>query len=158
MRSRILSGLAAGTLAGLVMALAMMGYMAYRGRSLWRMPDLIAVMWMGEEVADGRLGWATLVGFATHVATSAVMGIVAVPFIDGLSRWRTVLVASAYAIASYPVAFSAVITWANPLMIERTELVPMTVAHGIFGVVLGLAYVGLRRVPRPARKHDRQED
>jgi len=123
----------------------MMLLLAVQGRSVWTNPDLIAVMWMGPDVADGRLTGATLVGFATHMATSALMGLVAVPFIAGLSRGRTLLASVSYALASYPLVFAAVLSWANPLMVARAGLVPMTAAHAVFGVVLGATYLRAAR-------------
>lgn len=140
---RVAAGVLAGTVAGLVMALAMMGYQYARGNSIWTNPNLIAVMWMGKEVAGGQLSLATLVGFLTHMATSALMGWVAIPFIRDLPPWRTMLVAVSYALASYPVVFTLVLTWANPLMFVRAPMVPMTLAHALFGVVLGLVSVWL---------------
>lgn len=145
MLRRVTAGAVAGTIAGLVMAIAMMGYMAATGRSPWTNPDLIAAMWMGDHVAGGRLSLATLAGFATHMATSATMGVAALPFIAGLPCGRTLLAAFAYALASYPVVFATVLTWANPLMVARSELIPMTAAHALFGLVLGAAYLGLTR-------------
>jgi hypothetical protein len=127
------------------MAMAMMGYTALRGRSVWTNPNLIAAMWMGNDVADGRWTPATVVGFATHMATSALMGWVALPFIAGLSPGRTILASASYALASYPLVFATVLSWANPLMIGRTELVPMTGAHLLFGLVMGATYLWLRR-------------
>lgn len=145
------AGAIAGTVAGAVMAMFMMALMAARGRSVWTNPDLIAVMWMGPEAADGRLTAATLVGFATHMATSALMGLVAVPFVAGLTRGRTLLASLSYAVASYPVVFAAVLTWANPLMVSRTELVPMTVGHALFGLVMGAVYERVARRDDPRR-------
>ncbi len=143
-RRRVIAGVVAGSLAGLVMAMAMMVYKYSQGKSIWTNPDLIAAMWMGNTAADGELTMATLVGFLTHMATSALMGIIALPFIYGLPAWRTMLAAFAYAVASYPVVFSVFLTWLNPLMIERTELIPMTGAHILFGLVLGIGYLWLR--------------
>ena len=137
------AGILAGTIAGAVMAVFMMAWMTVVGHSVWTNPDLIAAMWLGPHVADGRLGGATLVGFATHMATSALMGLVAVPFVAGLSRGRTLLASLSYAVASYPVVFALVLSWANPLMVARTELVPMTVAHAVFGLTMGAAFLGL---------------
>lgn len=142
---RIVAAMVAGIAAGIVMSAVMMAYMAARGQSVWRMPNLIAAIWMGEAVAGAELGTPTLVGLITHVATSALMGLIAIPFIKDLSPTRTVLAAFAYAVASYPVAFSAVISWANPLMMEHTHMIPMTIAHCVFGVVLGLVWLGLGR-------------
>ncbi len=144
MKNRFAAGATAGFIAGLVMAMAMMAYMYLTGRSVWTNPNLIAAMWFGDGVAGGSLSTATIVGFLTHGATSGLMGIVAVPFIRDLSLRRTILVSIAYAVGSYPFVFAFILTRANPLMVERSELVPMTVAHILFGIVLGAVYVGLR--------------
>lgn len=141
---RVSAGVVAGLVAGAVIALFVMAWMATTGRSVWTNPNLIAVMWVGPEAALGGFSGATLLGFATHMATSALMGWIAVPFVRDLPPARTVLVSFAYALASYPLVFALVLTWANPLMVERTELVPMTLAHVLFGIVLGAVYLQLR--------------
>lgn len=146
--SRPWAGVVAGFAAGAMMAMGMMVWMAATGRSVWTDPNLIAVMWTGAAPGAGFSG-ATVLGFATHQATSALMGWVAVPFVRDLPPGRTVLVAIAYAVASYPLVFALVLTWANPLMVEQTTLVTMTIAHAGFGVVLGGLYLRLR--PHAAR-------
>ncbi len=150
MRTRVSAGVVAGLVAGAVMALFMMGWMVASGKSAWTNPNLIAVMWLGPSALGGLSG-ATALGFATHMATSALMGWIAVPFIRDLPPARNVLVAFAYALASYPLVFALVLTWVNPLMVERTGLVPMTLAHALFGVVLGAAYLRLRPPAHPNR-------
>lgn len=136
-------GALAGAVAGMVMASAMMGYMLVRQQSVWTNPNLIAVMWMGPEAAHGGFGIATIIGFATHMAASMLMGVIGVLFIADLPRGRTMLAAFAYALASYPVAIAFVMTWANPLFVERTQVVPMTMAHIVFGLVYGWTFLAL---------------
>ena len=145
MTSRTGAGVVAGTVAGAVMAMFMMAWMAFQGKSVWTNPHLIAVMWLGP-AAIGGLSWATALGFATHQATSALMGWVAIPFIRDLPTGRTLLVALAYALASYPLVFALILTWANPTMVAETDLVPMTLGHALFGLVMGTVY--LRLAPR----------
>lgn len=140
------AGAGAGTLAGIVMSLVMMLAGVLRGRGPWQMPDLIAAMWMGTGVATGTLSLATLAGFATHVVTSALMGVVAVPFVAGLPRWRVLIISVAYAIASYPFVFALVLSWANPLMVARTSMLDMTPAHALFGVAFGVVFPSLTPV------------
>ena len=147
--SRTWAGVAAGCAAGTVMAMGMMAWMALMGRSVWTNPNLIAVMWTGAAPAAAFSG-ATVLGFATHQATSSLMGWVAVPFLRDLPPGRTILAAIAYAVASYPLVFALVLTWANPRMVEQTTLVPMTIAHVAFGVVLGGLYLVFR--PRATQK------
>ena len=134
----------AGLVAGAIMAVFMMVWAAAQGESVWMNPNLIAVMWVGRGDALGGFSGATVLGFATHMASSALMGWIAVPFVRDLPPVRTLLAAFAYALASYPLVFALVMTWANPLMVERTDLVPMTLAHSVFGLVLGAVYLRLR--------------
>jgi|GEM_PF-3208118 len=142
-RPRYLAGVIAGVLAGTTMSMAMMLLALFRGESVWMLPNLIAVMWLGPDVATGALGLPTVVGLLTHEATSALMGVAAVPFVARLSFRRTLLVSLAYALASYPLVFSLVISWANPLMFLRTSMVQMTWGHLLFGAVFGAAYTRL---------------
>lgn len=150
MRTRAGAGVVAGLAAGITMAAFMMAWMVASGQSVWTNPNLIAVMWVGREAALGGFSSATVLGFVTHLATSALMGVIALAFIRDLPPARTMLAASAYALASYPFAFAFVMTWANPLMVERTDLIPMTLAHMVFGVVLGAVYLRLRPSPNEA--------
>ncbi len=62
------------------MAVAMMGYFAWKGMSIWTNANLIAAMWMGEGVATGSFSSATLIGLATHFMASSVMGVFAIRF------------------------------------------------------------------------------
>jgi len=142
-RSRYQSGLIAGVIAGTVMAMAMMLFALVGGDSVWAQPNLIAAMWLGPHVATDALGVPTMIGFLTHEATSALMGIVAVPFVAKLSSTRTLLASLAYALASYPLVFTLVISWANPLMFQRASMVQMTWGHLLFGAVFGAMYLPL---------------
>ena len=140
MRSYFAAEAIAGTIAGAIMAMAMMVYMYLIGESVWTNPNLISAMWLGNQAANGSLSTATFVGFFIHEATSAVMGIIAVPFIKNLPIWRMLIVSIAYALASYPLVFAFVLTWANPIMVERSELIPMTVMHILFGLTMFIFY------------------
>ncbi|MFU8803508.1 MAG: hypothetical protein ACNA8W_06845 [Bradymonadaceae bacterium] len=151
-KSTYLAGIIAGLIAGAIMSVAMMAYMASVGMSVWTNPNLVAVMWLGAEVAGPGFSGATILGFITHMAMSALMGLIAVPFILALSPWRTVAISIFYATASYPIVFTLVITWANPMMFETSDTVPMTLAHVLFGVVLGSAYLRLSPEITPNRR------
>jgi hypothetical protein len=50
------------------------------------------------------------------------------------------LAAMSYAVASYPVVFILVLKWANPLMYERAEPLPMLLEHLLYGIALAAAY------------------
>lgn len=130
----------AGLLAGMMMSMAMMAASMIQGDSPWTLPDLISAMWLGPHAADGTLGFATLAGFATHEATSALMGVVAIPFVRHLRGTQLALVAMAYALASYPLVFSTVLAWANPLMFRQAGMLKMTAGHLLFGLLFAGFY------------------
>ncbi len=72
-----LAGIVAGLIAGMVMSMVMMGFSKKSGLSIWHMPNLIAATWLGPDARGERFrGKETFVGFATHMATSALMGII----------------------------------------------------------------------------------
>lgn len=123
------------------MAMAMMVVAFLGGDSVWAQPNLIAAMWFGPHIATDALGMPTMIGFLTHEVTSALMGIIAVPFVANLSSTRTLLASLAYAVASYPLVFTLVISWANPLMFQRASMVQMTWGHLLFGAVFGAAFL-----------------
>lgn len=129
----IVPGVLAGLVAGAVMAAVMMLFALSSGHSVWTNPDLIAALWRGPAAANGKFSNGTMLGLATHMATSAVMGIVALPFIARLPAWRTMLAAIAYALASFPLVFATVLAWADPTMFQAVRMLPMTVAHLVFG-------------------------
>lgn len=141
----------AGMIAGAVMSIAMMVAAVMHGESIWMMPNLISAMWLGPGAASGGLGVPTLLGFLTHEVTSAIMGVVAVPFIAGLSGGRVLLASLAYSLASYPLVFSLVLRWANPSMYERAPMVQMTWGHLLFGAVFAPAYLSAFTRLHPGR-------
>lgn len=147
-RNAYVLGAVSGLIAGTAMSIAMMLVALFRGQSAWTLPNLIAAMWLGPSAATGALGLPTMIGFLTHEATSALMGVIAVPFVSELPRRRVLLVSLAYALASYPLAFSLVMSWANPTMYERVSMIQMTWAHLLFGAVFGVAHTKLTTCDR----------
>lgn len=143
--SRPFAGALAGLVAGAAVALVMMVYSSTSGQGAWSVPNLIAVMWAGPDTAGNEVTRATILGVLTYLGASTLMGLAALPFLFGLPPGRTMLAAVTYALAAYPATFAFILTWANPMMVERTELVPTALAYGLFGLVLGWMYLVLRR-------------
>ncbi len=140
-----LAGAGAGLVAGTVMAMAMMMFAISRHQSIWTMPNLIAAMWFGPPVATGQPGFPTIAGFLTHEVTSILMGMIALAWVAGLTGRRLFLASLAYALASYPLVFSTVISWANPAMYQRAPMIDMTWGHMIYGMVFAVAYTFIVR-------------
>ncbi|MDQ3242390.1 MAG: hypothetical protein M3Q09_01495 [Gemmatimonadota bacterium] len=140
-----MAGAGAGLVAGTVMAMAMMMFAISRHQSIWTMPNLIAAMWFGPPVATGQPGFPTIAGFLTHEVTSILMGMIALAWVAGLTGRRLFLASLAYALASYPLVFSTVISWANPAMYQRAPMIDMTWGHMIYGMVFAVAYTFIVR-------------
>ncbi|MCA1585264.1 MAG: hypothetical protein LC791_11020 [Acidobacteria bacterium] len=119
-------GALAGAVAGIVMAAAMMGYVLVRQQSVWTNPNLIAVMWMGPKAATGGFGIATIVGFATHMAASVLMGVMGIPFIPALPRGAHRSGGVRVCSRLIPRGDCICDDVGNPLFVERTPVVPMT--------------------------------
>ena len=123
-----------------------MGGLLLTGRSPWVQFNLISAMWVGDHAAYlDSFGPHTLAGLVTHLATSVLMGLMAAPILRTLPPARVLLVSFVYALVAYALMFGLVLRWANPLMVERTSLLPMTLAHALWGIVLGAVYLRLRR-------------
>lgn len=143
------TGAIAGLVAGTVMSMGMMLLSLLGGESIWTMPNCIGAMWFGGRIGEG-MGLQAMAGFLTHEATSTLMGAVAVPFVSGSPRNRVLPISIAYALASYPLLFSLLMTWANPQLFERAGMVQMTWGHLLFGTVFAACYLWLpRRTPHP---------
>ena len=70
---------------------------------------------------------------------------IALAWIAGLTGRRLFLASLAYALASYPLVFSTVISWANPTMYQRAPMMDMTWGHMIYGIVFAVAYTFIVR-------------
>ncbi|MCY7378619.1 MAG: hypothetical protein LH467_04680 [Gemmatimonadaceae bacterium] len=57
----------------------------------------------------------------------------------------SIVVSLAYALASYPLVRSLVLSWANPTTYTQAPMMQMRWGHLIFGAVFGMAYLRLTR-------------
>lgn len=140
---KIRAGLTAGFAAGLVRSVALMSYLAVENESIWTYFNLMGAIWQGPEVAHGQFVTATVAGMAIHLIASMLLGVAAIPFIDGLAGWKLLLNAFTYGLAAYPFIFAFVLSWANPVMVERMNLVAISGGQALFGIVLGVTYAML---------------
>ena len=142
---KISAAVVSGIIAGVVMSAFMMVKTFLGGASVWRNANLIAAMWFGPSVAGMGFGVPAMLGMTTHLVTSAVMGAIGLLFIDGLATVRMYLAGFAYALASYPLVLALVMDWADPTFVNNTRLLPMMVAHSIFGITFVASYRWLSR-------------
>lgn len=136
----VAGGLLAGMIAGIVMALAAMIYMAAATpMEFWLPMKNIAATWLGVSALIGGAS-AVAVGVITHLVVASGWGL-----LFGLvaGRQRSVggaLVAGiVYGTVVWAIMTWLIMPWINPTMSARVEVLPgwwWWTLHAIFGVVL----------------------
>lgn len=152
-------GIAAGLIAGLVMALTAMIRSAAVGESFWMPMQQIAATFYGVEALVGGTG-VVVAGVLTHLVVSAIYGM-----IFGLFVGRKTLVGSAFVSGLvYGVVIWAFMTWVilplvNEVMLERVELQPWWwfAYHLVYGGLLLLTPPLAEAMTPRAERHRREE-
>lgn len=142
-----MSGVAEGTIAGLVAGIVMsiwkMGQGLLDGSGFWRPPNLIATILLGER-ANRRefLPLPFVIGMALHLLTSAGMGwfyaVVVGPLFHHPAGWGLVIASVAYALVSWAFYQYLIMPWLAPIMGRHVHPFWLAVAH----VVYALAFAG----------------
>ena len=149
------SGVAAGIIAGIVMAIWAMATSAITGAGFWIVPQLIAGMFYGP-LTLVRGATTVVIGTLVHVVVSAGLGALFAlmvgwrPGADGrMLAWGFV-----YGLAIWLVMSFGVLPLVNPTMSARVALTPVNwiFQHFLFGLVLAFCFDQMRatRLRRPA--------
>lgn len=151
-RAPLVPGAIAGIVAGLVMTAWKMAEAVASGAGLWRPPNLIATIVLGQSADTGTfLGDAFLVGMVLHLGTSIAMGVVYATLLARPLRnaraLTEVAVLICYALISWAVYQWLVMPWLAPIMNRETTALSLAVAHVVFA--LGFAVYWL-----PARQQE----
>jgi len=149
------SGVAAGIIAGIVMAVWAMTTSAITGAGFWIVPQLIAGMFYGP-LTLVRGATTVVIGTLIHVVVSAGFGALFALMVgwragaDG----RMLAWGLAYGLAIWLVMSFGVLPLVNPTMSARVALTPVNwfFEHLLFGVVLAFFFEQMRatRLRRPA--------
>jgi hypothetical protein len=141
----------ASLLAGLVMALFLMTVTWMTGEGLWAFPGLVAATAFRSLQAGGALSfsWPQIAaGFGLHLLVALVLG--------GVFAWTSPRLRSAaglddvaetpafgllglsFGIGAFATAWWGVLPSANPLLVQGLDATFFAVAHGIWGLCLGV--------------------
>ena len=150
----------AGLQSGLIGALCMLTWLGvlaeWQQRNFWIPVNLMASAFYGPGAVRSGFASQTVSGLAVYIALYTFLGAaLAVVLRDRLSRTRTVLIATAFALLWYYLTFrllwKSVIPLAALLHVERTT----AFGHLIYGAVLG-GYPS--RLPRQSLTSDPSRD
>jgi hypothetical protein len=144
----ILDATVAGLVAGAVMSIWKMAEALARGRGLWRPPNLIASILLGERADTGRfLASGFVVGMALHAVASAFMGwlygVLVSPAARDWSAPAEIAVILGYALLNWAVYQYLVMPWLAPIMNRRTGARSLAVAHLVWGLTFAWWYLAV---------------
>lgn len=133
----VLDATVAGLVGGLVMSVWKMAEAGLRGRGIWRPPNLIATIILGDSADTGRFSArAFTVGMALHALVSALMGWVYGLVIAGaVQDWPVpgrIAAIVAYALLSWAVYQWLIMPRLAPTMDREVSAPSLAVAHVVW--------------------------
>lgn len=153
-RTHWIAGALAGLVAGAVfMMVEMAMVMMFMGESPWAPPRMMAAMLLGKGVlpppATFDMG-IMMAAMAVHVPLSAIYGLAGAWLIHRFGWGGGVVVGALLGLAIYIVNFHFVAPALFPWFVEARNWIS-AVTHLVFGAVLGIFYVALRKPKRALR-------
>lgn len=149
------AGIWAGLIAGLAfMMMEMLLMWMFKGQSPWGPPHMMAAMVLGQDVLPKPGTWAPfdlkimMVAMMIHLPLSMAYGLLGSLLCRSVRAGGALLIGAVYGIAIYLVNFYLIAPMAFPWFTMARDLVS-GFSHMMFGVILALVYVWLRK-PRPA--------
>ncbi len=145
----------AGVIASAVFMMAeMLMVWLLQGQSPWGPPRMMAAMVLGKGILPPPADFsfvAMAVAMMIHIPLGIVYGLVLCRAAHRLGMGAALLAGAVFGVAVYAVNFYLVAPMVFPWFVEARNWVSL-VAHALFGMVLGGAYVTLRDRPAiPAR-------
>lgn len=141
----------AGLIAGLVFVMLEMGLVwMVQGESPWAPPHMIAAIALGKDILPAPGTWAPfdatvlITAMVIHLLLSAALGVLGAPVLRGASIARALVLGAVFGLAIYAVNFYLIAPFAFPWFVMARNWIS-AFSHIMFGVVFGLAYVGLRK-------------
>lgn len=145
------AGLWAGLIAGLVFMMMEMGLVwMVQGDSPWAPPHMIAAMALGDDILPAPGTWAPfdmtvmLTAMMIHMLLSAALGVLGAALLRGATMGRALVLGALYGLAIYVLNFYVIAPFAFPWFVMAQNWIS-AFSHVMFGVVLGIVYVALRR-------------
>jgi hypothetical protein len=137
--ARLLGGLQAGILAGLLMMSWLMFESYRRDQPVWSNPNLVSTALLGRAGVKGSFGIATVAGFSLTIVMAGLHGMLFALLLPVTAR--PIWAANAgllFAFLSYGVFFGWALEYLAPLMDARASRPTWMGGHFLFGVLLGL--------------------
>jgi uncharacterized membrane protein YagU involved in acid resistance len=154
------AGVWAGVIAGVVfMMLEMSMVWLFMGESPWAPPHMIAAMALGKDVLPQPGTWAPfhmkilITAMLVHFPLSIAYGLIGAWLMHRFDWLGALAIGAAFGLAIYLVNFYLIAPAAFPWF-EMARNWISVLAHVIFGAVLGVSYIGLRKPSQapPARR------
>ncbi len=136
------TGLVAGLIGGIAMAMVVMLVSAVMGMGFWAMPQMISGLVLGSQAAMAGGATAILVGLVVHMMLSAVYGLIYAWIVNAVTHefWLTGI---AFGIVLWVVNFYGFGSfWPAAAMMQKEPLMLAIVSHAIFGLVTAGVAVG----------------
>lgn len=145
---KLLDATIAGLVAGAVMSVWKMGEAALTGKGLWRPPNLIASIVLGEHADTGRfLASAFTIGMTLHALASALMGgfygLVIAPHVHAWPTPAQTLLILGYALLNWAAYQYLIMPWLAPIMNRHSRPLSLAVAHLVWGLAFAWWYLTL---------------
>lgn len=145
------AGAWAGVIAGLAfMMLEMAMVRIFMGESPWGPPHMIAAMALGKDALPGPGVWALfdlrimMTAMMIHFPLSIAYGLIGAWLAHRFDWPLALMIGAAFGLAIYLVNFHLIAPVAFPWFTMAQNWVSVF-SHVMFGAILGLAYVGLRK-------------
>lgn len=136
--ARLLAGLEAGVLGGIVMTVWLMLGSLGRGQTFWAAPNLVSTALLGRAGLETAFGPATVEGLSLEVVMAGLHGIVFALLVPPTLRALSVVSAGIlFALASYGFFFGWVLRRLAPLLILHAPRPAWLGAFFLFGMALG---------------------
>jgi uncharacterized membrane protein YagU involved in acid resistance len=154
------AGVWAGVIAGVVfMMLEMSMVWLFMGESPWAPPHMIAAMALGKDVLPQPGTWAPfdmkilITAMLVHFPLSIAYGLIGAWLMHRFDWLGALAIGAAFGLAIYLLNFYLIAPAAFPWF-EMARNWISVLAHVIFGAVLGVSYIGLRKPSQapPARR------
>lgn len=133
---RLLSGLQAGMLGGILMLTFMAGFSVLDRRAWWSYPNIIAISLDGDGSLGAGLGWHTVSGLALQLlVTSVAGGLFGLMFGDGTRNRRELVYGLVWGASLYLLSVQYYRIF-KPLVFAYLPGAKVLVAHMVYGVSL----------------------
>jgi uncharacterized membrane protein YagU involved in acid resistance len=150
------AGAWAGVIAGVVFVMLEMGMVwLAMGESPWAPPHMIAAMALGKDVLPPPGTWAPfdmkilIAAMLIHFPLSIAYGLIGAWLVHRFDWLGALVIGAAFGLAIYLVNFYLIAPVAFPWF-EMARNWISVFAHAMFGAILGVSYIGLRK-PKGAR-------